>query len=220
MTHLPATTSESLDKSSAAPVGKGQKLLTRLLWGGMIVAMLGVVVGKALFPNRDVPVLFPAASYSLIDQNGKNLSDIDLHGKTYICDFIFTSCGASCPLMTHHMAELQKRLPSKIQFVSFTVNPEFDTPPVLKEYAKQYGADESRWHFLTGSPKQMAAVAQNFRMTAIPKTDTDPILHSDRFLLVDGDGNVRGVYDSNDPQKVQELIDDAKFAAHKHGGRW
>ena len=182
MTHSSATSSGPVEKNDAAPIGKGQKILTRMLWAGMIVAMLGVVFGKILVPNRDVPMLFPAGNFSLIDQNAKNLSDIDLRGKPYICDFIFTSCGSACPLMSKHMADLQKRLPAKIQLVSFTVNPEFDTPPVLKEYAKQYGADETRWHFLTGSPRQMSDVARQFRMTAVPKTDTDPILHSDRFL--------------------------------------
>jgi cytochrome oxidase Cu insertion factor (SCO1/SenC/PrrC family) len=66
----------------------------------------------------------------------------------------------------------------------------------------------------------MFAVAEQMHLTAVAKSENAPILHSDRFLLIDGDGNVRGVYDGNDPQKLQDLVDDAKFTARKHGGRW
>ena len=75
------------------------------------------------------------------------------------------------------------------------------------------------WHFLTGTAEQMAAVANQVHITAVPATKEDPILHSDRFLLIDGDGNMRGVYDSKDEQSMQKLVDDAAFLSRSRGGR-
>jgi protein SCO1 len=205
--------------STIAPAGRAQRIFTAVLWLGMISAILCVIGAKIILPHRDIPVLFNGGSYSLVDQNGIAFNDESLRGKLYICDFIFTTCGSSCPIMSSKLSALQPKLPKDVHFVSFTVNPEHDTPAVLKEYAKEYHADESRWHLLTGSSRQMFAIAQQMKMTAQPATENTPILHSDRFLLVDGDGNVRGVYDSNDTDSMSKLIADAKYLANSRGGR-
>ena len=218
MSEVPATNSTP-PSPTTPPAGKGQRVLTAVLWLGMISAILCVIGAKILFPHRDIPVLFTAASYSLIDENGRPFSDVDLRDKPYVCDFIFTTCGSSCPLMSSKMSALQPKMPEKVNFVSFTVDPEHDTPAALKEYAKQYHADESRWHLLTGTSKQMSAVAEQMKISAQPATATSTIVHSDRFLLIDGDGNVRGVYDSNDQQSMDKLIADAKYIADSRGSR-
>ena len=117
-------------------MGKKQKMITISLWGVLFLVVLGVLVGK-LLPARhgEMPVLYEGARFALTDQDGKPFSNNDLRGKAYICDFIFTTCGSACPIMTHKLADVQKNTPADVQLVSFSVNPEHDTPAVLKEYA-------------------------------------------------------------------------------------
>ena len=121
-------------------------------------------------------------------------------------------------MMSQKLAGVQKQTPAGLQLVSFTVNPEHDTPPVLKEYAAMYGADLSRWHFLTGTPKQMSDAVRGMNLAVTPATEHDPIGHSEKFLLVDGDGNVRGIYDSADDKSMHDLVVDSTWLAGTTGG--
>ena len=193
-------------------MGRNQKIITTALWGALVLVMVGVVVGQFWPPRRpELRVQFPAATFSLVDQSGKPFTSRDLNGHPYIATFIFTRCGQACPLITSRMAQLQKLTPRGVKLLSFSVDPEYDTPPILEKYGKQYGADDSRWHFLTGSHEQLFEVASAMKVTAKSATAADPILHDSHFLLVDGSGNVRGIYDSADPQSVQQIASDARF---------
>ncbi|HWE01468.1 MAG TPA: SCO family protein [Tepidisphaeraceae bacterium] len=206
--------------ASPARMSKTQKLINFALWGVLGVVLLGMLVGKFM-PAGHPPmkVLFHAAAFTLTDQDARPFSGADLRGKAYVCDFIFTTCGSACPMMSHKLQGIQTQTPAALQLVSFTVNPEHDTPPVLKEYAVAYGADFSRWHFLTGTPAQMSALVRGMNFAVTPATDHDPIGHSEKFLLIDGDGNVRGIYDSADGISMKDLIADATWLATTPGGR-
>ena len=173
--------------------------------------MVGVVVGKFCQPKASaLPKLFPAASFVLTDQKGRRFSNVDLAGHPYIAAFIFTRCGSSCPVVSTRMAQVQKQTPASVQLVSFSVDPAYDTPAILDMYAKSYQADETRWHFLTGESAAIADVETGMKMTApAPAQGDQPIVHSDHLLLVDGQGEVRGVYDSEDVQSVKQLATDA-----------
>jgi protein SCO1/2 len=210
-----------------------QKIVTSLLWGVLVVAMLGVV-GTGLWARyRDafdpgakadasLPVLFDAATFSLTDQDGRPFSSEQLRGRTWVADFVFTHCAGACPKMTMRMAGLQKALANPdVHFVSFTVDPERDTPPVLKEYAKTYDADPARWHFLTGDTKAMFQAARDMKLTAEPAGVLGPdIAHAEKFLLVDARGQVRGAYDSKDDDDIKKLTADAAaLAATGKAGR-
>ena len=198
-----------------------QKIIATLLWGVLVLAMLGVV-GTGLWARyRDgaepaaksepPPVLFDAATFSLTDQDGKTFSNTQLRGRTWVADFVFTHCPGVCPKMTMRMAGLQRTLAkSDVHFVSFSVDPERDTPAVLKEYANNFGADLGRWHFLTGEKGAMFQAARDMKLTAEPAGVLGPeIAHAEKFLLVDGQGRVRGAYDSNDEQDMKRLEADA-----------
>ena len=108
-----------------------------------------------------------------------------------------------------------------IQFVSFSVDPERDTPARLTEYAAEYKADPERWHFLTGDKSRLYALAiQHFHlaagaMLAPPPDPAHTILHSTKFVLIDAQSGIRGYYDSYDPNQVQKLIRDARRLAGK-----
>ena len=207
--------------SSKAMMDRKQKIITTVLWGFLVLAMLGVVgtgvwaryrdALKPVPPEHTLPVLFDAASFSLTDQDGKPFSSDQLRGRTWVADFVFTHCPGVCPRMTMQMAGLQKTLAnSDLHFVSFSVDPERDTPEVLKAYAKTYDADPARWHFLTGEKAAMFKAARDMKLTAEPAGVLGPdIAHAEKFLLVDAQGRVRGAYDSKDDADMKQLAADA-----------
>lgn len=157
-----------------------------------------------------LPVLWDAPAFSYPDQNGRTFTDTDLRGRIWISDFFFSSCTSICPVMTSTMLKLEKSITDpRIQFVSFSVDPDHDTPAVLKQYSRMFGADESRWHFLSTDAQKLAKTAAGMRTFVRPPDKDSPIQHSSIFILTDGDGKVRGVYDSHDPFAMYQLGCDA-----------
>jgi protein SCO1/2 len=200
-----------------------QKIITAVLWGVLVVGMLGVI-GTGLwakFRPEPLPVLFDAPAFSLTDQDGKSFSNQDLRGKVWVADFVFTRCPGACPVMTMKMSGLQRAVPEKdVHFVSFTVDPERDTPDVLKEYAQRFDAEPGRWHFLTGEKASLFETAAGMKLTAAPAGTFGPdIVHAEKFLLIDGAGRVRGVYDSKDEADLKKLAADAAVLADRQAGR-
>jgi protein SCO1/2 len=205
--------------SAPAPEQRSLRIVRTSLWVLLLATMAGVVGIKVLSPRRSpLPVLFPAAQFNLVDQDGKAFSSRDLHGRPWGAAFIFTHCGSSCPIMTGAMASLQKKLPPEVMLVSFSVDPESDTPPVLKQYAAMYHADQSRWRFLTGPKDAIMAVITDMKTPFQAPGDNSPIQHSENLLLVDADGQIRGVYLSTDPEEMKRFVIDAA-ALTKDAGR-
>ena len=199
-----------------------------------MLALVGIVVGEILLPRpaagpniaalqereeatRETQPLFPAPELALTDQSGKPFNTSQLRGHPWVADFIFTSCGSVCPMMTSKMVEIQKSTPADVQLVSFTVDPATDTPAVLAKYGQTYHADFNRWHFLTGDNAQMADAAYKMKISVKPASGTDPIMHSEKFLLVDAQGNVVGVYDGTSSDDVKRLAADATKLAEARG---
>ncbi len=152
--------------------------------------------------------LYPAPHFTLINQDDHPFSDADLAGKTWVVDFVFTRCGGPCPMMTQKMVKLAKQIQSPdARFVSISVDPSYDRPAVL---AKDQGATDPRFVFLTGEPMEIYALAEKgFKLTARPSLDGSMIDHDEHFLLIDGSGGIRGVYHSRDDAKMAELVTDA-----------
>ena len=215
-------------------MGPTQKRITLALWGMVILALVGIVVGKVLLPHRQpgpsvaelqereeaargTQPLFPAPELALTDQWGKPFNTSQLRGHPWIADFIFTSCGSVCPMMTSKMVEIQKSTPAGVHLVSFTVDPTTDTPAVLTKYGETYHADFNRWHFLTGDNTQMSDAASKMRISVKPASGTHPIMHSEKFLLVDAQGNVVGVYDGTSSDDVKRLAADATMLVESKG---
>ena len=190
-----------------------------------VVSTFFVIVGSILMivirgaPTRasamEVPVLGSVPEFSLTEANGTTLQRADLLGKVWIASFLFTRCGEACPLMMQHEVRLQPDLPLRddLRLVSFSVDPDWDTPKVLTEYAHTFGADQSRWLFLTGDKKQVYHLASDgFHLATQPADPTKemPILHSTKLVLVDRGGVIRGYYDSSDTLEMQKLIRDVR----------
>lgn len=178
----------------------------KLLWGILVAVLLGVPA--AFFVQQSQKTKLPhygtVNDFTLTERNGRSVSLKDLRGKIWIADFIFTSCAGQCPMMSRQMERLQRQLPSSVTFVSFTVDPERDTPEVLADYSKNYNADPDRWFFLTGDKEILTRVTANFYTNGIE----DPNLHSIRFALVDSYSQIRGYYDASDSGALQNLSSD------------
>lgn len=153
--------------------------------------------------------------FSLINQHGQPLGLSDLQGKIWVADFIFTHCPTICPVMTQEMAKLQSEFDTEsVYFVSFTVDPDRDTSKVLSRYAVKYGADEKRWHFLTGEKGQIYQLAnEGFKLAAAQHGGGFP--HSTKFALVAPDGNIHGYYDSRSKPAMKQLRKDVKALLKK-----
>ena len=207
-------------------MSRSQRIVTTVLWAFLVMVMLGVV-GAGLWARRqddrrdptaeelvDLPVYYSAPAFSLIDQNEQTVTEQSLRGKVWVAAFIFTRCAGPCPMMTAKMADLQKSVPDpQVKLVSFSLDPEYDTPAVLREYAGRFDADAKRWHFLTGQKQAMFDVSAGFKLYAKEADSENPIIHSDRFLLVDSLGRVRGVYHADDPESMARLAADAAALA-------
>lgn len=186
----------------------------------VLVATCFVACGSNDAPiKRDtetVPRVFGSVpEFSLTDQDGGSKKLADLDRKIWIGTFIFTRCGATCPAQTAGFAKLQSELGQRghlgrVKLVSFTVDPEFDTPAVLKKYGETAGADFQNWSFLTGdrgdiwdlSKKGMKLPVESERDAATLVT------HSPMFVLVDFDGQIRGYYDGLAPETHDKIVDD------------
>jgi cytochrome oxidase Cu insertion factor (SCO1/SenC/PrrC family) len=181
-----------------------------------IVRVPHVVTGaeaNELKPIRSVP------PFALTERSGKTITNQDLAGKIWVADFVYTTCPGPCPAITASMARLQADvLPDpQVQLVSFTVDPQNDTPPVLAKYADRFGADPNRWWFLTGPEKPLYALIQNGFLQAVQDNRGAPldpgqftVTHSTYLALVDGDGNVRGFYDGNGTDSRASILRDIK----------
>ena len=163
-------------------------------------------------------VLFPLPEFELTDQAGAKYGTRQLLGRAWVGNFVFTRCKATCPVQTAKLADFQRqarRWPdwSRVRLVSISVDPEFDTPAVLADYASGYRADESSWKFLTGEREAIWKLSkEGFKLPVLDSPDDGgPITHSPKFVLVDPAGRVRGFYDSGDDRDVRQLAIDLRY---------
>jgi protein SCO1/2 len=190
-----------------------------VLWS--IVAVLAIAFFAlrfgALVGSKAPPPLLELPAYKLTDHRGQAFGAAELRGKVYIADFVFTSCPTVCPRLTERMREIQKRtddLGERLQLVTFSVDPENDTPEVLAAYAKKNEASPSRWTFLTGPLGEVETVVLRGFKIAMGKTQTQAgileIFHGERLVLVDREGKIRRFYEASD-QGIEEIIRDARL---------
>ena len=184
-----------------------------LLAAGLLLAQTfhaaTVAQGRPILPDYG-----SLPEFSLTTHQGSAFHREHLSGSIWIASFIFTRCAGQCPMMNAQMAKLQeafRRLPT-VRFVSFTVDPEHDTPDVLADYAKRYGADAAHWQFVTGEPAAMTQLAERGFHLGVSRDGSarEPITHSLRFVLVDQAGHLRGYYDATEPPALKRLIADAR----------
>lgn len=175
------------------------------------------------FKKSDLVEIGKVPAFELTDQNGKTITDSDYEGKVYVVEFFFSTCPTICPKMNQNMLKLQEAFYGKPDFgiASITINPEHDTPEVLKAHAADLGVKHYNWHFLTGDRDYIFDLAKQFKLYA----GTNPNVpggfeHSGLFALVDKDGNIRCrkdqfgnpimYYDGLDENGIKDIKEDIK----------
>lgn len=172
-----------------------------------------------------LPVWGSVPDFQFVTQDGHTLSLGDLRGKVWVANFFFTSCAGICPPMQANMQRVQEAFAQQpeVQLVSFTVDPERDTVQTLNRYAKQRGALPGKWYFLTGDKSRIYRLArEGFKLAAVdasvgqsvgangdsPKHD---FIHSEKCVLVDTHGRIRGYYRGTDTAEMTRLIGDVQL---------
>src|SRR5262245_48644466 len=147
--------------------------------------------------------------YPCVERSGKATRTSELRGKFLVVDFMFTSCGGPCPRMSEAMSKLQGALAGAddVRLVSFSVDPERDTPEVLAKYADAHGAEQERWLFLRAELPELREIAYD-RLGLVGSRE-QPIIHSPKFALLDRAGRVRGYYSPmTDPTFITTILKD------------
>ena len=186
-----------------------RKRQTILFIGAAAVLFLAVSILLFRMESRrqPLPIYYQVQKFLLTDSKGEAFDQNRLVGKVWVAAFVFSTCGDVCPMMSKNLASLHRSyaLRDDVAFVSITVNPEYDDPKILTEYAKKYQADTSKWHFLTGPRKNITELMINsFKIGSME----EPIFHSTNFALVDRKGYVRGYYDGMKQKDVNRLFKD------------
>jgi protein SCO1/2 len=190
------------------------------------LALIGLAAGAVAILLRSTPEVAPPIlqgipPFALIDEQGRPFGSADLKGTMYVADFIYTGCTDSCPLLTARMGELQERLShagSEVRLISFTVDPERDSPQKLLEYAKHARYDPTRWTFLTGADSAMEALlTQGFRVAMYREVHDggatpEELIHDEHLVLVDGMSRLRGYY-AADKEGLAKLRGAVKYLA-------
>ncbi|MCS3918377.1 SCO family protein [Fervidibacter sacchari] len=184
----------------------------------IVIAITSAFVHFRSGKGRKLPVYWVVPNFQLIAHDKKPFGLKDLKGKIWVAEFFFASCAGICPIMNQNMTEVQKAFADNpdVIIVSITVDPKNDTPEVLKEYRQNFGAIDGKWFFLTGDKKAIYQLARHgFKVAAeeVPPQEeggaTD-FIHSDRFILVDRHGRIRGFYNGTDKEQVKKLINDIR----------
>ena len=173
------------------------------------ITLFGTYMMKGSKNDYQLPKLGSIPSFEFTDSDGNLISKKELTGKVWVADFIFTTCTMACPVMTGNMNLIHKAFKNndKVRIVSISVYPEYDTPEILKEYASRYNANTNRWHFLTGPEENVKLVIKNgFKMGDYE----DIIFHSEKFALVDQNGNIRGYYNGMKTDDIKTLKKDIR----------
>jgi protein SCO1 len=206
---------------------------------GIILAILSVII-ITIFYNllkveKQLPVYQPAsvnvelvdstiqykkkyhriADFSLTNQNGKTITQDDYKDKIYVADFFFTTCQTICPIMTKNMHEVQKEFiaDNEVMMLSYSVTPDIDTVAQLKRYAQEKGINASKWNLVTGDKKQIYELARKSYLAVKDDGNGGPfdMIHTENFMLIDKDRQIRGFYDGTDLKEIDRLLDDIQI---------
>ena len=152
------------------------------------------------------------ADFSLINQNGKTVTQDTYNNKIYIADFFFTTCQTICPIMTDHMVILQNKLKlyPDVMLLSHTVTPEIDSVAQLKKYALNKGVLDSKWNLVTGDKKEIYQLARKSYLAVKSNGDGGEydMIHTENFILVDQKKRIRGYYDGTLEEDIESLLND------------
>ena len=203
------------------PGVSGRRLLLALLVILVVAVVPSIVVPTLMCRPADpeLPDLGAVPAFSLTDERGEPFTEAALRGHATFVSFVFTRCESICPITSGKMEKLQEKTfdaGAGIKLLSVSVDPTYDTPARLAEYAQRFHADPARWHFLTGPLDRVHALVEGPFMNSMQVegktiTGVPQISHSGYFLLVDANLSIRGAYDSNDVTRLDAMVRDARY---------
>lgn len=189
----------------------GKHNFVRLPYYGPREAVTVMVDGK----KKTDTLYHKIPPFKFVNHLGDTVTEKDYEGRIYVADFFFVTCTSICPQMRDQMWRLQQKFWDKdsVLLISHTVNPEEDSIPVLARYAKDRGANDKKWNFVTGDKKQLYDLARTGYFLPVEEGDgsADDFIHSEKFILVDQQGHIRGIFDGTDQKDVDKLMDAIKM---------
>jgi protein SCO1/2 len=171
------------------------------------------IFGERGFNGKDT-TYHTIAPFQFVDQDSAKTTNATFKGKIYVADFFFTSCRTICPIMKTQMLRVYgatQDMPD-VLLLSHSIDPEYDTVALLRDFAARLGVESKRWHFVTGVKDSIFKIAQTsyFATAMEDKSEPDGRIHSGAFLLIDKSGRIRGKYDGTKEEDVNRLIADIK----------
>jgi protein SCO1/2 len=161
------------------------------------------------------------APFQFVDQDSTTITNESFAGKIYVADFFFTTCRTICPIMKTQLVrvyEATRDMPD-VLILSHTIDPEYDTVALLRDFARRLGVESRKWHFVTGRRDSIYKIAQTsyFATAMLDKTEPDGFIHSGAFLLIDKSRRIRGKYDGTKEEDVNRLIRDIGRLRKEYG---
>jgi len=208
--------SESHGENPKMNLGRGPRA-----WALRLVLIASAALAYMFFGGapqpQPLPVMGVVPAFEYTNQDGESFGTRQLGETVWVANFIFTRCNTVCPVFTGEMYKVQQRVEDmgdKIHLVSFSVDPEYDTPEVLKQYAAEHGVNTQNWSFLTGPIDQVKnTVVTGMKIMLSERGDPEDVqglLHGSHFVVVDALQQVRGYYDANDQDAVEQMLLDLK----------
>jgi len=171
------------------------------------------VLGTKQVVNGDT-LYHTIPEFSFINQDSVRVTQADLEDKVYVADFFFTSCPTICPKMKQQMLRIYQKFEgnNEVMLLSHSIDPSYDTPLVLKEYAKGLGISADKWHLVTGEQKEIYSIADEY-LVSVAQDESVPggFIHGGHFILVDKNRRIRGYYDGTKEKEVDQLMSDIEL---------
>ena len=157
--------------------------------------------------------------FKYINQYGDSISDKNLDGNIYVADFFFTSCPSICPIMQRNMLNVYNAFKDSTGFkiISYTIDPQHDSVPVLKKYADKLGISGNTWWLLQGHKDDTYQIAKSYLVSVQEKNPAGEYIHDGYFILIDKEKRIRGTYDGTNAGEVSKLIEDIKVLKEESG---
>ena len=181
----------------------------RAVFFSLAVALWMLALTACNGPAKVLPAYDKVPAFTMTDSEGRPFHQSQMAGKIWVVDFIYTFCPAECPRMSSQMRKLQEGIKDmdNVRLLSISVDPERDTPPVLNQFARRWGAPNRQWAFLTGDAATVHLLAyETFHVGDV----INKMEHSTKFALVDQHGVIRGYYSSFDRDSMTDLLKDIK----------
>jgi len=202
-----------------------------ILWGILWYRAEGKLKPLQIYGDQEMdgsttPWVIP--DFKLIDQNGDTVTKADLKDKIVVANFFYATCPEVCPRMNKEIQLVAYKFTQHpdVLFLSHSVNPEYDTASVLKEYSRRFNLPDDKWKFLTGSKREIYDLAENhYRAVAVKSDGADDFIHSTTVVLLDKEQRIRGFFESMDNPKffndvkgaIQVLIKEYKLQEDEQG---